>query len=667
MKVSYNWLKEYVDIRLNPQELGDKLSKIGLVVENLQPSQDDWIYTFENLSNRPDWLSVHGIVREIMAVTHAKWHFPEVIFKEIVQPVEKAVKVSVNVPDYCLRYAVRVIRGVKVSQSPSWMVHRLESSGIRSVNNIVDITNYVLLEYGHPLHAFNLNAIKDKTIEVRWAREESLYTLDGCQRALNENMLVVADSQKVLAIAGVMGGQNAEILEDTQNILLESAYFHPDSIRQTSRCLGLSTESSYRFERGANIDMVTLALDRAAGLMQELAGGKILQGSIDQYVSPLDDIIIKARISKINRIIGLELNIKEVQSYFKSIHFNTKIIDQDTLYVKVPNSRRDVYREEDLAEEVARLYGYDYIPVTQPVLAMKYTAETSLECLHKKIRTQSICLGLWEIITYSFISPEEESKDNPIRLMLPLSEEQSVMRQTLFPGLLKTFAYNWTQHLREGDFFELGHVYQTVKTSIQELPMWAMISYRGVRFVRACVENILDSIGLRGRYHWGLHQTIWSDSDHALQLLIDKEPFGCLVLVSPQKLKQYNVKDCSFALTMAELDLDRLVDKMNVTPQFQELSIFPAVYRDLVLKMPEDMLCSQIIEAIQSLHLDDLKDCQLFDIYRGKQLEEGYKSLGFALKFQSMKRTLIDEEVDQSYQTILAYMEKYLKITLREK
>lgn len=669
MKVSYNWLKEYVSTDLSPQDLGDKLSMVGLVLDSLEPNGDDWVYEFENLANRPDWLSVQGIVREIVAVTGAEWTFPDIMLKESSQLVQDAIKVCIEAPEHCPRYTARVIRNIQVGPSPDWLIDRLEKSGIRAINNIVDITNYVLLEYGHPLHAFDLNKVGNKEVIIRLAKPEPYYTLDGVKRILDEEMLVVADAHKTLAIAGVMGGQDAEVLEDTRHILLESAYFNLHSVRQTSLRLGLSTEASYRFERGADVDMVPLALDRAASLIQELAGGEVLQGVVDAYVAPLDDLVIEGRVSKINRIIGLELSAKEMQKYLQSIDFTVGITDEDTLYVEVPNCRREVYREEDLAEEIARLYGYNYIPTTTPDLAMYHIAVDPLEHLQQQLRETSIRLGLWEAINYSFIHPKEqkELKEGNICLALPLSEEQSVMRQSLVPGLLKNFAHNWAYSLRAGDFFELGDVYGLIDGVRQESPMWGMISPQGVRFVKGCVEQLLQMAGLKGRYAWTVDQSIWSDADRALCLLVDDELCGSLALVSSQKSKQYGIKECKHPISVAELELDLILHKVQLTPVFCLLSAFPAVHRDLVLKMPEEMLCGQVLEAIDALNLEHLQACELFDIYRGEQLGSGQKSLGFALTFQSQEATLTDAEVDQAYQAILDHMQDTLCITLRDK
>ncbi|OED36924.1 phenylalanine--tRNA ligase subunit beta [PVC group bacterium (ex Bugula neritina AB1)] len=667
MKVSYNWLKDHVDFDLSPQDLGDRLNMVGLVVEELYQEGDDWVYDFENLANRPDWLSVYGIAREISALDNFERPMHELFFQEVSKKTDEAISLNTNVDKNCLRYAVRVIENVQVKASPDWLVDRLKKSGIRSVNNIVDITNYVLLEYGHPLHAFDLDKIKGKTLNIHSAKESSFITLDGLEKKLEDSCLVIADSEKPLAIAGVMGGQNSQVLDNTSHILLESAYFNPSSIRKTARSLGLSTESSYRFERGSDIDMVPIALDRAANLIKNLAGGNILKEIIDHYPKPLEPISISCRVSKINRLLGIQLTAKEMGKYLESLDFEIQKETEETFSVNIPNCRREVYREADIAEEIARVYGYDKIPSQSPKIKLQSTPTEPVEKLKEIITEESLRLGLWEAINYSFIDPEEESKlqNQAISLSLPLSKDQSVLRQTLLPGLLKNFALNWTKRLDLGNFFEIGDVYSLKNEEMFQASKWAALSHKGLRFIKGCVEHLAQKFNITISYTYPKNLSS-NKEDTILTLSIFDKPCGYITSISPKKIQQYGIKKCSHSLFFVELDLDCFVEKASLNPKFRPISPFPAINRDLVLKMPEDLPCSEVLDVIYSMNLDTLKKCELFDIYRGKQLGDNKKSLGFALTFQSENRTLTDEEVDKAYQSILHKMELSLKITLRD-
>lgn len=669
MQVSLNWLKEYIDIDLSPQNLGDKLSMAGLVVERLEEVGDDWILEFESLANRPDWLSVQGIVREISAVTGKKRKEVKILFREANQSIKGQIKVTIKGKDLCPRYSTRVIKKIKVDSSPDWMVNRLQKSGIRSINNIIDITNYVLLEYGHPLHAFDLDQIEGAEIIVRKASSKTFIGVDGESYKLDEGTLVIADAQKAIAIAGVIGGQNSAVTETTKNIVLESAYFQPSSVRLTSKRLGLSTEASYRFERGADVDSVPIALDRAAALIQDLAGGEVLQDVIDEYETPLEAIVIKARVSRINKIIGLELNAQEMTNYLLSLDFDVFIENEDTMIVKVPNCRREVTREEDVAEEVARIFGYEYIPSTTPHLAMQHMKIAPMEQLIVRIRQSLIHLGLFETINYSFVNPTEqkELKKGSIHLTLPLSEDHSVMRRSLLIGLLKTVARNLAHNQRQGDFFELGQVYEVVGDERVEIHNLGILTVQGYRVLKGMLEELMEKMGLADRVSFLPEKTIWSDEGMSCDVCVDGEIVGYIGVLSTDKKSQFLIKDTKTEYAYLELELDLLLHKVSFSKEFQLIPKFPAAKRDLVLKMPEDLSCQDFLDAVESLEIDILTNMELFDIYRGDQIDAGLKSLGFALTFQSHERTLMDEEVDEAFEKILGHVHQKLGLTLRDK
>jgi phenylalanyl-tRNA synthetase beta chain len=466
-------------ILLAEDEMGltDDHAGIMILPSNLTPGTSlpavlplsDWVFDVDITPNRPDCASVIGIAREVAAATGKRLKLPKVEIEETGPAIEGLTSVTIDDPEGCPRYAAGIIQGVSLGPSPFWMRYRLYLSGVRSINNIVDVTNYVMLEVGQPLHSFDYDRLRENRIVVRRAFEgEAFSTLDGKTHTLNSETLMICDGERAVAVAGIMGGLNSEIFAGTENVLLESAFFDPVTIRRGAKSLGLSTEASYRFERGADIGGVTTALKRALFLFNHLAGGKIARGLIDNYPKAHTPPLIKLRVDRTNRILGTAFSRDIISGYLGALEMEVNTINGNELRVKPPSFRVDITREADLMEEVARLSGYDNIPVTTPSIRPPEEGETPELLLRDQARSIITGLGFTEIITYSFISPDSvdmlgAKKESPlrafVRLINPLSVDQSIMRTSLLPGLLETAKNNILNQEKGLKLFEWGKVF----------------------------------------------------------------------------------------------------------------------------------------------------------------------------------------------------------------
>ncbi len=642
MLVSYNWLKEYINIDLPAKELADKLSMAGLVAANIKDAGNDSVIEFERLPNRPDWLNVIGIAREISAVCNVPKNIPKIEISEINKDVNKYIDVKIKNPELCNRYTARIIEDVQIGPSPDWIVDKLKKSGIRSINNVVDITNYVLLEYGQPLHAFDYDKINGKKIIIRNAKKEKISTLDGTSRELSDDMLVIADKKCPIAVAGVMGASGSEVTLNTTTILLESAYFNPKSIRNTSRTLNLISESSYRFERGADIDIVITASNRAAQLISEICSGKIYKGIVDCYPNKLHPITIEARASKINSILGANLPDETIINYLEKLDFDVTREENGIFLVYAPNFRREVLRQEDIAEEIARLYGYDNIKETLPLMQMQLFPENILDINITKVREYLIGSGLTEAINYSFISPLEQ-KENSIKLLHPISEAQSVLRQSLLPGLLRNFETNLNHNNFDFNFFEIGKIYYLSDNNIKEDVCVSAMSVDDFWTLKGILIGLLNFIGYEKRINF-----------KKTDIYIDDIKIGFFKIDSDKKLNCFEIK------------LNEIINIKKNKKIFKQLNKYPASKRDLALVMPEETEYQEIIDFIYKIKMPFECNVSLFDIYRGDQVEKGKKSLAISLTFRSQEKTLRDEEVDVIFRTIINEFENKKGITLRK-
>ncbi|MGO8792786.1 MAG: phenylalanine--tRNA ligase subunit beta [Terriglobia bacterium] len=659
MKISVNWLKEFVDIASTPRALKADLTMIGLNTEGLAQVGDDWVLDVEVTTNRPDCLCHYGAARELATHYGEALKKVEVLVKESGGPVQGAASVEILDPDLCARYCARVVQNVRVGPSPEWLVKRLEAVGQRPINNVADATNYVLMELGHPLHAFDLSRLNQKKIIVRRAKPgETLRTLDGVDHTLTRDNLVIADGTHPVALAGVMGGEESEIAPSTRAVLLESAWFEPVSVRRTSKSQGMHTEASHRFERGADIEMAPLALDRTAALIQEIAGGEILTGMIDVYPRPRRPQELTLGRSKITRILGAEIPGEEVERILRSLGFQIERGANESWRITVPSFRVDVSREVDLVEEVARHVGYDHLPsrvrpappsVEKDITREKVTATSSL----------LVGLGFHEIITTSMVDPAETgrfSASKPVVLANPLSQDASAMRTSAVPSMLRAIRWNLDRDANEAKLFELGKTYNMGTNGVPDEHRVLTLGATGHRRPASVYDSEapLDFFDLKGDL-----ETIFGAFDvRALAF----EPFvrtylqpgrsgrmtsqgvelAVFGLIQQDLAREYKLRQ---EVWVAEIDFERLLGFPLRSRKFQPISKFPAVERDFSLVLPDDLPYASLSSAVAGLALEEVLGYHPVDRFRGGAIPPRHYSLLLRVTFQSQTHTLTSEEV----------------------
>lgn len=663
---------------------------------------DDVVFELEITPNRPDCLSLIGVAREIRAETGNPLKLPQVDFNEDETDVREITSVTIEAPDLCPRYAARVIRGVKVGQSPAWLQQRLESVGVGVINNIVDITNFVLMEYGQPLHAFNYHKLAENRIVVRRATAgENITTLDEIDRELTSDMLVIADAEKPVALAGIMGGYDSEITETTADVLLESAYFNPSSIRATAKALGISTEASYRFERGADPGVVLAALDRAAQLIAELAGGSICKGVVDVYPGQQPLTEIQLRPERVNFILGTTLDTSEMVQILSDLGFDVEEAstengqgdeetsplrsDEETspLRVTVPTFRSDVTREIDLIEEIARVYGYDNIPTTLPKGDIPVPAPNLSAEIRKHIKHFLLAAGMMEAINYSFCDPNSFDKircaaDHPFRDVLklrnPLSPEMSVLRTTLLPSLLENAQHNRNHQIDTIALFEIGSVF--IRNGAEKEPerVTGILAgqvgdgvysnpYREPDFydIKGLVEGILEVCGI---VDYTLEKTdapTFHPGRNAAVLSSTKQ-IGIFGEAHPEVLENY---DLPYKAYLFDFDMEALVDAAIFSKRFEPISIYPTVERDLAIVVDQEILSDMPTGLIYATGGELVESVRLFDVYEGEQVPEGKKSLAYAITYHSATETLTDKAVNALHDKVVKRLNQELGAELR--
>lgn len=681
------------------------LSELGLAVQSegimilpadLQPGRPvfealglkDVMLELGLTPNRPDCLSLVGVAREVAAMAGSRLRLPAPDLREGSGVAADQTSVTILDADLCPRYAARLIEGVSIGPSPEWLVRRLESVGMRSINNVVDITNFVMLELGHPLHAFDFDLLRGRCIIVRRAADNDHFTtLDGQQRTLLSSDLVICDGEGPVALAGIMGGENSEVRPETCNILLESAYFSPSAIRRTSKRLGLHTESAHRFERGADVDMVPLALDRAAALIVELAGGEIAQGAIDTYPVPIPPRRLSVSVSRATQVLGLELGASEVGTVLRSIGLDCEESQGDQLAVTVPNFRPDLEREIDLIEEVARLIGYDRIPVTMPTSVLTCQRQPKHLSLSARLRNCMVASGFSELVNYSFISPslydrlgldEQDSRRKNVRLLNPLSEEQSVMRSTLVPSLLETASRNLAYRSEHLALFELRPVFQPVagaELPVESLRLAALLCGRRepegwaqqnatVDFydIKGCVEAVLAELRITG-VTWTVQQSEnFYHPGKSCAVMHGKHLLGTLGELHPATARAFDIQQPAY---LCDLDVEALFAARGDLPRFQALSRFPDVQRDSAFLVDEAISAGQIFAVLDQVRIKDLEDYVLFDVYRGEGVPAGKKSMAIRARYRALDRTLTDELIQNLHGKLIKALEKQLNIEIR--
>ncbi|MEI8207183.1 MAG: phenylalanine--tRNA ligase subunit beta, partial [Kiritimatiellales bacterium] len=634
------------------------------------------VFELEITPNRPDCLSIIGIAREVAAIYGKPLKMPSIELKECAEPVEKEISVEVKDSGKCPRYTARVLKDVKIGPSPDWMKRRLEACGTRSINNVVDITNYVLLETGHPLHAFDYTLLKDGKIIVRHAAKgEKFATLDGVERQLTDEMLVIADASKAVALAGVMGGANTEIKDATSTVLIEAATFEQSGIRATAKTLSLYTDSSYRFQRGVNGSSVEWASRRAAALMAELAGAKVCKGVVDVYPAPKTKKQITVRWAAVCELIGMNVSVETMKKIFKALEISILSSDAEKAVLEIPTFRDDLEREVDIIEEVARMNGVDKIPEKLPV------AETVAGVNDNRIRAIAACrknlvgLGAREIMNYTLVSHPlldlfgKDDRAAREELPHPISAEQSVLRTSLIPQMIESLGRNKSRQIDEAVFFEIGRTFaKTVQTEKVCLGLMgaagrgALDKQRAIGeeevflWLKGLVEKLLAAQKITGvtfqtldpseareaslsrsndRREWQ-HVPAF-EAGRAVAVFSGKENIGVIGLINSAARKEWRLND---PVAAAELNLEPLISNVWKRSEVKDIPLYPAVERDFAFIVDEAVRHEEILKAVHSSAPAELESVNLFDVFRGKALEKGKKSVAYSFVYRSPSGTL---------------------------
>ncbi len=694
MKVQVDWLKEYTEIDVPTEELGHVLTMAGLEIEShetveLPDGEKSEVLELNVTPNRGYCLSHIGVAREVSALLNKSLKLTDPLkflkAESGAVAVEDRVSVENLEPKLCSRYCALVIENVKVGPSPKWLKDRLAAIGLRPINNIVDITNFVMMEYGQPLHAFDRDLLADHKIIIRRAKKgEPFASLDGTELKLDAETLVIADGEKPVALAGIMGGTNSQVSETTCHVVLESACFDPATVRKGSKKYGLRSDSSYRFERGVDLSGVVSAQARAALLMKDLAGGEICSGQVDIYPDAGKSICVPLRVSRVNQLLGASFNAGQIQDLLSRLGMEIAK-PSETMQVKIPSFRPDLSREVDLIEEIARIDGFDKVGTVFPMAGVRPVKVTARQDIIKKVREVFCYAGFAETVHFSFIERAyaEEFKtafaaeqDQTIALKNPLSSENDTMRTSLLPGLLKTAGLNLSKGQKPIKLFEVGSVYfanssgeRTEKAVLSaivlgpyELTPWKP---RGQEYdfydLKGALETLMEH----------LHLKLQTSPDSGPFLIPGKsvqvrgngETLGYLGQMAPQQNLVGELGQNVYAL---ELDLGALENSLSSSLRFQPIAKFPETYRDISILVDQPVTSQRAADLILKTGSPLIQKVELYDHFEGKKIQAGKKSLTFALSFQSAERTLSDEEVNPLFEKIVQALKSELGASLRE-
>jgi len=665
MNVSYNWLKDYCEFDVPIDRLVEMLTVAGSEVEGYEQVGDDFNIELEIKSNRPDLLGAIGIAREVAAIVRKPLKRPEFELRQGDTPVADLTSVEVAAPDLCPRYTARVITGVKVGPSPKWMVDRLEAIGLRSINNVVDITNYVLMECGQPLHAFDYDTLAENRIVVRRAKEgETITTIDEQEHRLTAENLVIADAHRPVAVAGIMGGAETEVTFSTTNVLLESAVFDPISIRRTARAIGLQTDASYRFERGVDPVGAEWASRRAAAMIAELCGGTIAEGVVDVNFIDLEPKKVILRVPQIRRILGIDIPPDVAADTLRLLEFDVLSQDADTIEAAVPSFRAgDVSREIDLIEEVGRIHGYDKIPL-KSAMTIEVGAVSKYEHCERLARDVLTGCGFNEAISSSFINPKTAQSINlwgaeQVELASPLRADESALRPCLMPSLLHVKAINRNRGVPRCEMFELGKVFLG---AMSEKSAIGIIEEDGFRDLKGVTELLLDRFGMLARCTMEPSDANVFKPGRGVKVICDDRTVGFFGEVADKVRAYFDLKQ---DIWMAEFDFDAFVELCVLERKSKEVPRYPAVDRDLAVVVDEAVSWQSIVECIEALPEPLRESITFLNIYRGKQIQPGRKSVALTLRYRSPDRTLTNEEVNEAQERLIKHIERELNAKLR--
>ena len=671
MKASYNWIKDFCSIDLPVNDLADKLTSIGLVVEEIKQVDDDYCLDIEITANRPDCLGIVGIARELRAITGCSL---QSLDNDSYNCDENVNYINVNVQDKSLspRYSAQVIKNVKTGPSPDWLQKRLSTIGVRSINNVVDITNYVMFETGQPLHAFDLDKLEGNEIVIRNAvHGEKIVAIDSTNHTLQNDMLIIADSKKPIAIAGVMGGIDTEVSDNTKNILLECARFEPTSVRKASKRLGLFSDSSYRFERGIDTDGVLIAAKRAAGLIEKIAGGNIVS-LVDKNYETQDEKIISMRIDRVSKVLGVKIKKEDIKIILERLGFPVIKDENDTINVKAPSYRNDVYREIDLIEEIIRIYGYDKIPIKTDI-KIGVTNKKTDEKLSDNVRHLLAGFGMFEVVTFSIVEEFPTNFDvkvwseyDNLTIKNPLVQTEKLLRKTLLFNFLKIKRHNQNRGINKINIFEISNIYLPInkKKLVDEKKCLSILFEKSFLELKGVLESLIYSLCIKEDCSWNFKSLDFFSKEESAIVMVGDEFLGFIGKINKELCDFYELNGTP---CFAELDFDLLTKKSSDNSNYyKELPNFPSIIRDVAIVVDETVKWSDVQNCVKSANVSYFEGIEFFDIYRGKQVDGGKKSIAFSVKFRTNDRTLKGEEADDAIKTILTKLDKDIDAKIRK-
>lgn len=660
------------DIGFSKEELE---KNIGKDIRDLL-GMTDVVIDFEVTSNRPDCFSIIGLAREAAATLGTGFNVSPVEIKnaDYQDSPEKYISVKVEDPELCPRYCARVVKNVKIGPSPKWLADRLMASGVRAINNIVDITNYVMLEYGQPMHAFDLKNLSGNQIVVRRAKDgEKIITLDGEERKLSSERLVIADAQKPIAVAGVMGGEYSGVNDDTETVIFESANFDPFVVRIGAKELGMRTESSSRFEKGLDLNNVIPAIDRACQLVEMLGAGTVVDGRIDVCAKENEPLTLDFNPDAINAFLGTDVTRDEMVKILNSLEFKV-----DGGKITVPTFRPDITMEADIAEEIARFYGYNKIESS--LLEGKATTQgmrTAKQKAEEKIIDILTACGLYETLTYSFTSPrvfdmlrlpEDDERRNAITISNPLGEDYSIMRTTTVPEMLDIISRNYNRRIEGGGFFEAAYVYVSNEKPMVNLPEHREIITIGMYgknydfySLKGIIEELVDKMNVKADFEPETEDCIFHPGRCA-NILVGGKKIGVFGEVHPEVSENFECPERTYIAVIEKLPL---IENSNYSVKFKELPKYPAITRDIAMLVKDDVMVRDIEKVLIQKGRSILESFKLFDVYKGSQLPEGMKSVAYSLVFRGEDRTLTDSEVQKVMDKIIEGLSSTLGAQLR--
>lgn len=681
MKIPLSWLKEYIEIKQTPEQLAHILTLAGLEVDAIDEVAGDVVLEISLTPNLGHCASVIGVAREISAATQTAYHLPKIVLSEdLYSKTTQFIDVAIENNKDCPRYACRMMRDITMAPSPDWLKNRLELAGLRPVNNVVDVTNYVMLELGHPLHAFDADRLHGKQLKVKDAQKgEKFVTLDAKERTL-EGDLLICDQKGPVALAGVMGGQNSEVTEDTRNILLEAAVFSPAKIRRTSKRLSLLSDASKRFERGSDPHILSLALDRAAMLIQQVAGGKVCAGIVDVTARPFLPRHVTCRLSRLNMLLGTQLSVNEVENLLSRLELTSTWDGEDQFTVAVPSYRNDIQEEIDLIEEVARTYGYHHITKSISLYQSSKIPHSPVFMFEREMRARLMREGLQEFLTCDLIGPSAwdviYGTHNPdpswVKVLNPTSIEQSILRTSLLPGLLQVVKYNWDHQNHAISGFEIGRIHVKQEGQYREQSVAAIVLSGKVRHhhwaekphdcdffdLKGILENVLTELRIPITFK---QQTLpMLHPGRQAAIFVEEMEIGSFGELHPAVLRRLDVPQ---TILFAEINLH---DVMQVLPiqeaQMQLLPIYPGSERDWTITVADAMPIDEIFKAVEKTPVSFLEKTTLQDIYRSEKLGKGLKNVTLRFFYRDPNKTIAQETVDSEHMHVIENVSKSIPL-----